>query len=75
MSHLRGGSFVSETHLNRKMKHIGKLQFSLHFGDIVVDGLCPKKESHTLVLNFIKEFDEFNGPVYHMLDYRFVVRY
>jgi len=38
----------------------------LHFGDIV-DGFCPKEESRTAVLNVIKEFDEFNGPVYHML--------
>ena len=50
----------------RKWNQIGKLQFTLHFGDIV-DGLCPKEESRTAVLNVIKGFDEFNGPVYHML--------
>lgn len=50
----------------RRWNQIGKLQFTLHFGDIV-DGFCPKEESRTAVLNVIKEFDQFNGPVYHML--------
>ncbi|KAL5997032.1 hypothetical protein ACLOJK_007958 [Asimina triloba] len=42
------------------------LKFCINFGDIV-DGFCPKVESLTAVQKVIKEFDNFNGPVYHML--------
>ncbi|XP_058093719.1 manganese-dependent ADP-ribose/CDP-alcohol diphosphatase [Magnolia sinica] len=42
------------------------LQFCINFGDIV-DGFCPKDESLTTVQKVIKEFEKFNGPVYHML--------
>lgn len=43
-----------------------KLKFCVNFGDIV-DGFCPKEESLTAVKGVVKEFDNFNGPTYHML--------
>ncbi|GLJ08295.1 hypothetical protein SUGI_0085830 [Cryptomeria japonica] len=49
-----------------KWNQMEKLKFAVHFGDIV-DGFCPKDKSRTAVLKVIKEFDKFNGPVYHML--------
>ncbi|KAK8958374.1 Manganese-dependent ADP-ribose/CDP-alcohol diphosphatase [Platanthera guangdongensis] len=43
-----------------------KLKFSMNFGDIV-DGFCPKEESRSAVEQVLKEFDYFDGPVYHMI--------
>ncbi|KAK3006063.1 hypothetical protein RJ639_016295 [Escallonia herrerae] len=43
-----------------------KLKFVVNFGDIV-DGFCPKDQSLTAVKKVLNEFDNFNGPVYHMI--------
>ncbi|KAK3037510.1 hypothetical protein RJ639_030318 [Escallonia herrerae] len=43
-----------------------KLKFVVNFGDIV-DGFCPKDQSLTAVKKVLHEFDNFNGPVYHMI--------
>ncbi|KAH7685638.1 Mn(2+)-dependent ADP-ribose/CDP-alcohol diphosphatase protein [Dioscorea alata] len=43
-----------------------ELKFSVNFGDIV-DGFCPKEKSLETVQTVIKEFEKFNGPVYHMI--------
>lgn len=42
------------------------LSFALHLGDIV-DGRCPKDQSLSAVKKVVKEFDKFNGRVYHMI--------
>lgn len=43
-----------------------KLKFVVNFGDIV-DGFCPKDQSSTVVKKVVDEFENFNGPVYHMI--------
>lgn len=43
-----------------------KTRFAINFGDIV-DGFCPKEQSLDAVKKVVKEFDIFNGPVYHMI--------
>lgn len=43
-----------------------KLKFALNFGDIV-DGFCPKDQSLSSIKKVVGEFDNFNGPVYHMI--------
>uniref|UniRef100_A0A1D1Z0E5 Manganese-dependent ADP-ribose/CDP-alcohol diphosphatase n=1 Tax=Anthurium amnicola TaxID=1678845 RepID=A0A1D1Z0E5_9ARAE len=42
------------------------LKFSVNFGDIV-DGFCPKEESLQAVQRVIGEFENFSGPMYHMI--------
>ncbi|KAI3727002.1 hypothetical protein L1987_66809 [Smallanthus sonchifolius] len=42
------------------------VSFSLNLGDIV-DGYCPKDQSLDAVKKVVKEFDKFNGRVYHMI--------
>ncbi|KAI3785814.1 hypothetical protein L1987_44940 [Smallanthus sonchifolius] len=42
------------------------ISFSLNLGDIV-DGYCPKDQSLDAVKKVVKEFDKFNGRVYHMI--------
>ncbi|KAM0047000.1 putative hydrolase [Helianthus debilis subsp. tardiflorus] len=42
------------------------ISFSLNLGDIV-DGFCPKDQSLEAVKEVVKEFDKFNGRVYHMI--------
>ncbi|KAJ0571313.1 putative hydrolase [Helianthus annuus] len=42
------------------------ISFSLNLGDIV-DGFCPKDQSLEAVKKVVKEFDKFNGRVYHMI--------
>ncbi|KAK6924771.1 Calcineurin-like phosphoesterase domain, ApaH type [Dillenia turbinata] len=43
-----------------------KLDFLIHFGDIV-DGFCPKDKSLEAVTSVVNEFKKFDGPVYHMI--------
>ncbi|XP_010248675.1 PREDICTED: manganese-dependent ADP-ribose/CDP-alcohol diphosphatase [Nelumbo nucifera] len=43
-----------------------KLKFAINLGDIV-DGFCPKEKSLETVQRIIKEFEMFNGPVYHII--------
>ncbi|PRQ17193.1 putative hydrolase [Rosa chinensis] len=47
---------------NDQKKH----EFVINFGDIV-DGFCPKDQSLNAVMNVVEEFENFNGPVYHMI--------
>ncbi|XP_078432522.1 manganese-dependent ADP-ribose/CDP-alcohol diphosphatase-like protein [Wolffia australiana] len=42
------------------------LSFALNFGDIV-DGKCPKSQSLPTVKRMVNEFDQFDGPVHHMI--------
>jgi manganese-dependent ADP-ribose/CDP-alcohol diphosphatase len=42
------------------------VKFSINFGDII-DGFCPKAESVTAIEKVLKEFEKFDGPVYHMI--------
>ncbi|XP_071709796.1 manganese-dependent ADP-ribose/CDP-alcohol diphosphatase [Rutidosis leptorrhynchoides] len=42
------------------------ISFSLNLGDIV-DGFCPKDQSLNAVKKVVNEFNNFNGPVYHMI--------
>ncbi|TYI90359.1 hypothetical protein E1A91_D03G116200v1 [Gossypium mustelinum] len=42
------------------------LNFAIHFGDIV-DGKCPKDQSLNAVKKVVDEFENFKGPVYHMI--------
>ncbi|CAN8230645.1 unnamed protein product [Cochlearia groenlandica] len=44
----------------------GNLKFVINFGDIV-DGFCPKDQSLSSTKKVVREFEEFNGPVYHMI--------
>lgn len=41
-------------------------KFVMNFGDII-DGFCPKDQSLDAVKKLVREFDNFNGPVYHMI--------
>ena len=40
--------------------------FIMNFGDII-DGFCPKEQSLDAVKKLVMEFDNCNGPVYHMI--------
>ncbi|XVF54569.1 hypothetical protein PTKIN_Ptkin05aG0191700 [Pterospermum kingtungense] len=42
------------------------LSFAINFGDIV-EGKCPKDQSLNVIKKVIGEFENFNGPVYHMI--------
>ncbi|PPS08079.1 hypothetical protein GOBAR_AA12570 [Gossypium barbadense] len=42
------------------------INFAIHFGDIV-DGKCPKDQSLNAVKKVVGEFENFKGPVYHMI--------
>ncbi|XVF11666.1 hypothetical protein REPUB_Repub08aG0046800 [Reevesia pubescens] len=42
------------------------LNFSINFGDIV-DGKCPKDQTLNAETKVVSEFENFNGPVYHMI--------
>ncbi|KAF6137187.1 hypothetical protein GIB67_030951 [Kingdonia uniflora] len=46
--------------------HLPTLKFAVNLGDIV-DGFCPKDESLNAVQKVVREFESFNGPVYHMI--------
>ncbi|KAG9446556.1 hypothetical protein H6P81_012684 [Aristolochia fimbriata] len=56
---------VLQRAVNNWNKH-GKLKFCVNFGDII-DGFCPKSESRSAIERVITEFNNFEGPVYHML--------
>ncbi|KAF8390518.1 hypothetical protein HHK36_025045 [Tetracentron sinense] len=43
-----------------------QLSFAINFGDIV-DGFCPKEQSLKAVQKVVEEFENFSGPVYHMI--------
>lgn len=47
---------------NDQKKH----KFVINFGDIV-DGFCPKDQSLNAVRRVVDGFENFNGPVYHMI--------
>ncbi|XP_072992508.1 manganese-dependent ADP-ribose/CDP-alcohol diphosphatase [Typha latifolia] len=59
-------SFLVLQRAVRKWNEEKKLKFSINFGDIV-DGFCPKDKSLITVEKVVKEFEKFNGPVYHMI--------
>ncbi|XVF49801.1 hypothetical protein PTKIN_Ptkin04bG0044900 [Pterospermum kingtungense] len=42
------------------------LNFAINFGDIV-DGYCPRDQSLDTLKKVAGEFENFNGPVYHMI--------
>ncbi|KAF8117764.1 hypothetical protein N665_0008s0110 [Sinapis alba] len=44
----------------------GNLKFVINMGDIV-DGFCPKDQSLSATKKLVNEFDNFQGPVYHMI--------
>ncbi|KAL0924492.1 hypothetical protein M5K25_005325 [Dendrobium thyrsiflorum] len=46
--------------------NLKKLKFSMNFGDIV-DGFCPKDKSLTAVQKVLDEFNNFHGPLHHMI--------
>ncbi|KAG5522976.1 hypothetical protein RHGRI_034949 [Rhododendron griersonianum] len=50
----------------QKWNNSEKLKFTVNFGDIV-DGFCPKDQSLSSVEKVVREFETFNGPVYHMI--------
>lgn len=50
----------------QKWNNHQNISFSLNLGDIV-DGYCPKDQSLNAVGKVAKEFENFNGPVYHMI--------
>ncbi|XP_021749831.1 manganese-dependent ADP-ribose/CDP-alcohol diphosphatase-like [Chenopodium quinoa] len=55
--------------LERAVQNWNRLQhlsFAVNFGDIV-DGFCPKDQSLNAVKMVASKFEEFNGPVYHMI--------
>ncbi|XP_057950663.1 manganese-dependent ADP-ribose/CDP-alcohol diphosphatase [Malania oleifera] len=43
-----------------------KLEFVINFGDIV-DGFCPRDKSLTTVQKVVDEFENFSGPIYHLI--------
>lgn len=46
--------------------NLRKLKFAVNCGDIV-DGFCPKDQSLNAVKKVVSEFENFNGPVHHMI--------
>lgn len=44
----------------------GNLKFVINMGDIV-DGFCPKDQSLAATKKLVREFEKFEGPVYHMI--------
>ncbi|XP_021720162.1 manganese-dependent ADP-ribose/CDP-alcohol diphosphatase-like [Chenopodium quinoa] len=50
----------------QKWNSLQNLSFAVNFGDIV-DGFCPKDQSLNAVKMVASKFEEFNGPVYHMI--------
>lgn len=46
--------------------HNNNLSFAMNFGDII-DGYCPRNQSLDALKKVLGEFENFNGPVHHMI--------
>ncbi|XP_077228983.1 manganese-dependent ADP-ribose/CDP-alcohol diphosphatase-like protein [Tasmannia lanceolata] len=59
-------SFLVLQRAVKQWNNHSKHKFSVNFGDIV-DGFCPKEQSQTAVEKVVKEFENFNSPIHHMI--------